>query len=52
MVRNPKRKLAAILFTGLVGFTPLRQKDGSKARELISEPHILEKKNLKMFYIY
>jgi len=32
---SPKRKLAAIMFTDMVGYTTLMQKDEDKARELI-----------------
>ena len=32
---SPKRKLAAIMFTDMVGYTSLMQKDEDKARELI-----------------
>jgi len=35
MPSEPKRKLAAIMFTDMVGYTALMQKDESKARELI-----------------
>ncbi len=43
---TPKRKLAAIMFTDMVGYTALMQKDESKARELIQrhrelmKPHV------------
>ena len=43
---SPKRKLAAIMFTDMVGYTALMQKDESKARELIQrhrelmKPHV------------
>lgn len=46
MTDNPKRKLAAIMFTDMVGYTALMQKDESKARELIQrhrelmKPHV------------
>ncbi len=32
---SPKRKLAAIMFTDMVGYTALMQDDEPKARELI-----------------
>ena len=35
MPSEPKRKLAAIMFTDMVGYTALMQKDEDKARELI-----------------
>jgi len=35
MTESPKRKLAAIMFTDMVGYTALMQKEESKARELI-----------------
>ncbi|TFB11476.1 tetratricopeptide repeat protein [Candidatus Marinimicrobia bacterium MT.SAG.3] len=35
MSSEPKRKLAAIMFTDMVGYTALMQKDEDKARELI-----------------
>ena len=46
MTESPKRKLAAIMFTDMVGYTALMQKDESKARELIQrhrelmKPHV------------
>ena len=46
MTESPKRKLAAIMFTDMVGDTALMQKDESKARELIQrhrelmKPHV------------
>ncbi|TFB11154.1 adenylate/guanylate cyclase domain-containing protein [Candidatus Marinimicrobia bacterium MT.SAG.3] len=46
MTEKPKRKLAAIMFTDMVGYTALMQKDESKARELIQrhrelmKPHV------------
>ena len=46
MSDSPKRKLAAIMFTDMVGYTALMQKDESKARELIQrhrelmKPHV------------
>ena len=48
MPSEPKRKLAAIMFTDMVGYTALMQKDESKARGLIQrhrelvKPHIDE----------
>ena len=35
MPSEPKRKLAAIMFTDMVGYTALMQDDEDKARELI-----------------
>jgi len=35
MPSEPKRKLAAIMFTDMVGYTALMQDDEPKARELI-----------------
>ena len=35
MPSEPKRKLAAIMFTDMVGYTALMQKDEQRARELI-----------------
>ncbi|TFB14024.1 tetratricopeptide repeat protein [Candidatus Marinimicrobia bacterium MT.SAG.4] len=35
MTSEPKRKLAAIMFTDMVGYTAMMQKDEDKARELI-----------------
>ena len=40
---SPKRKLAAIMFTDMVGYTALMQKDESKARELIQRHRELMK---------
>ncbi len=46
MTESPQRKLAAIMFTDMVGYTALMQKDEIKARELIQrhrdlmKPHI------------
>ena len=46
MTESPKRKLAAIMFTDMVGYTALMQRDESKARELIQrhrelmKPHV------------
>ncbi|TFB10342.1 adenylate/guanylate cyclase domain-containing protein [Candidatus Marinimicrobia bacterium MT.SAG.3] len=46
MPSEPKRKLAAIMFTDMVGYTSLMQKDEGKARKLIErhrdlmKPHI------------
>ena len=46
MPPEPKRKLAAIMFTDMVGYTSLMQKDEDKARELIErhrdlmKPHV------------
>ncbi|MCH7886468.1 MAG: guanylate cyclase [Candidatus Marinimicrobia bacterium] len=37
MTPEPKRKLAAIMFTDMVGYTSLMQKDEPKARELIEK---------------
>ena len=41
MTDSPKRKLAAIMFTDMVGYTALMQKDESKARELIERHRAL-----------
>ena len=35
MPSKPKRKLVAIMFTDMVGYTALMQKDEPRARELI-----------------
>ena len=43
MTESPKRKLAAIMFTDLVGYTALMQKDESRARELIQRHRELMK---------
>ena len=43
MTDSPKRKLAAIMFTDMVGYTSLMQKDESKARELIQRHRELMK---------
>jgi len=43
MPSEPKRKLAAIMFTDMVGYTALMQKDESKARELIERHRSLMK---------
>ena len=40
---SPKRKLAAIMFTDMVGYTALMQKDEPKARELIERHRIFIK---------
>jgi len=41
MPSEPKRKLAAIMFTDMTGFTSLMQKDDGNARELIQGPRDL-----------
>ena len=38
---NPKRRLAAIVFTDIVGFTKLSAKDETKAAELIKRQRAL-----------
>jgi len=43
MPSEPKRKLAAIMFTDMVGYTSLMQKDEGKARELIERHRELMK---------
>ena len=43
MPSEPKRKLAAIMFTDMVGYTALMQKEESKARELIERHRSLMK---------
>ena len=43
MPSEPKRKLAAIMFTDMVGYTALMQKDESKARILIERHRALMK---------
>ena len=43
MTESPKRKLAAIMFTDMVGYTALMQKDEPKARELIERHRIFLK---------
>jgi len=43
MPSEPKRKLAAIMFTDMVGYTALMQEDESKARELIQRHRDLMK---------
>jgi len=43
MTETPKRKLAAIMFTDMVGYTALMQKDEPKARELIERHRIFLK---------
>ena len=46
MPSEPKRKLAAIMFTDMVGYTAMMQEDEDKARELIEwrralmKPHV------------
>ena len=47
MPSEPKRKLAAIMFTDMVGYTSLMQKDESKARELIQRHRDLMKPLIK-----
>ena len=47
MPSEPKRKLAAIMFTDMVGYTALMQKDESKARELIEMQRALMKPYVK-----
>ena len=47
MTESPKRKLAAIMFTDMVGYTALMQKDESKARELIEMQRALMKPYVK-----
>jgi len=43
MPSEPKRKLAAIMFTDMVGYTALMQEDEDKARELIQRHRALMK---------
>jgi len=43
MTESPKRKLAAIMFTDMVGYTALMQKDEPKARGLIERHRIFLK---------
>jgi len=43
MPSGPKRKLAAIMFTDMVGYTALMQEDEDKARELIQRHRALMK---------
>ena len=43
MPSEPKRKLAAIMFTDMVGYTALMQDDEPKARELIQRHRELMK---------
>ncbi len=43
MPSEPKRKLAAIMFTDMVGYTSLMQEDEGKARELIQRQRALMK---------
>ncbi|MCH8305492.1 MAG: adenylate/guanylate cyclase domain-containing protein, partial [Candidatus Marinimicrobia bacterium] len=43
MTESPKRKLAAIMFTDMVGYTALMQEDEEKARELIQRHRELMK---------
>jgi len=43
MTESPKRKLVAIMFTDMVGYTALMQKDEPKARELIERHRIFLK---------
>ena len=47
MPSKPKRKLAAIMFTDMVGYTALMQKDESTARELIEMQRALMKPYVK-----
>ncbi|MCH7620253.1 MAG: tetratricopeptide repeat protein, partial [Candidatus Marinimicrobia bacterium] len=47
MTDSPKRKLAAIMFTDMVGYTALMQKDEGKARELIEMHRALMKPYVK-----
>ena len=47
MTETPKRKLAAIMFTDMVGYTALMQKDETKARELIELQRSLLKPYVK-----
>ena len=47
MTESPTRKLAAIMFTDMVGYTALMQKDESKARELIEMQRTLMAPYLK-----
>ena len=43
MPSEPKRKLAAIMFTDVVGYTSMMQKEESKAKELIERHRALMK---------
>ena len=43
MPSKPKRKLAAIMFTDMVGYTALMQEDEDKARELIQRHRAIMK---------
>ncbi len=43
MPSEPKRKLAAIMFTDMVGYTALMQEEESKAKELIERHRALMK---------
>ena len=42
MPSEPKRKLAAIMFTDMVGYTALMQEDEEKAMELIERTRLDE----------
>ena len=43
MPSKPKRKLAAIMFTDMVGYTSMMQEDEDKARKLIERQRELMK---------